>query len=401
MKMHFIFSACLRPTRNLAVMSTMTNQQPKQRPHATCARGWRVVRAALLLALVSAGQWSCQEVTCAPGTIERQGACEPADQNVSAATCGPGTVLEGAVCVPQLPPTVCDEASTAPDFDPSTGVTTCIGTGGGSCGAPLPCPPPEAGKMTICGRILELENDSPVVDPAAQQQACAGGAGTPTGPCSLGIRPFDAVAFASNPQGATPLAVAETLMDACGRFRLTNITITNVTYVGLGLDDRTQPGPAGNTVTTGVAVQAAAGSVVRGLDVFTVKPATIAMWTQTAGLAQSILAGGVYVSLFRAGKTGLAGAADVVVTRGSMPAPADDYYFAANESTRVAIDRTASKTGKNGAALLVGSALGPHGGAGGLPATCAWEPKVGAAVPGVVLVQSRRPVNAPGQTCPL
>src|SRR5439155_24337155 len=99
----------------------------------------------VILLLVPAALASCKSVECGEGTIERNGACEPADQNVDPAMCGPNTVLQGDKCVPTLPPTKCDPSTTTDDVDPVTGIHTCIGTGGGGCSSPFACPNPSGG----------------------------------------------------------------------------------------------------------------------------------------------------------------------------------------------------------------------------------------------------------------
>jgi hypothetical protein len=68
----------------------------------------------------------------------------------------------------------------------------------------------------------------------------------------------------------------------------------------------------------------------------------------------------------------------------------------------VALDAAAGATSTNGTVLVTGANLGEvYGGMGGLPAQCLWEIHAGAAVPSVVFIQVFRPMNAPGQTCPL
>ena len=155
----------------------------------------------LLAAAVAAA--GCKSVECGDGTIEREGKCAPADDMVSSANCGPFTVLQGDKCVPMFPPTECDPSTTSPTVDPATGVTTCIGTGGGGCSAPFACPAPAAGKQTICGQIYDFQDMSTFADTGATGAKC--GSGATSGPCSIGIKAFDAISFAMNPQTATEL----------------------------------------------------------------------------------------------------------------------------------------------------------------------------------------------------
>lgn len=353
------------------------------------------------VALVGTGT-GCNEIECGDGTIQRDGKCAPSDTNTTAGTCGQGTVLRGDKCEPILPPTKCDPDTTAPDTDPVTGLVTCIGTGGGSCNSSVACPLGTAGKMTICGRINEIETGTALAAASPTTMACPAGLGATSGPCALTINAYNAIGFAGNPATAMPLPTGSVYIDDCGRFKLVDIDVNGVQFVGLGLDDRTGLGPTGLTVTSGAAVPAAAGTAIKELELYSVKGSTVASWTSSASLPSSILAGGVYLNLFRAKSTGTDLAAGVTITRGSLAVPADDFYFGANDAGRTTIDPAANATGINGTGLMINSALGAHGATGGIPAaTCAWETKVGASVAGVVLVQTRRPVNLTGQTCPL
>jgi hypothetical protein len=345
---------------------------------------------------------SCTEIQCADGTIERNGKCEAADNNVTDAKCGPGTKLDAGHCVPILTPTKCDPGTTLPDTDPVTGVVTCIGTGGGSCTSSLACPAAGPGKMTICGRITEAETSALLQASNPTRAECPAGNAATAGPCALQINAYDAIAFATNPSTATPLPAASVFIDDCGRYKIVDITLGGASFIGVGLDDRTGLGPTGLTVTTGAAVPAAAGTAIKELDLYSVKGSTIGTWTSSAALPSSILAGGVYMSVFRSGATGLGLAPGVTMTRAGAAIPNDDFYFGANDAGRTMLDTAANVTGVNGTALtLRASSLMGHGATGGIPVTCAWESKVGGNVPGVVLVQTRRPANATGQTCPL
>src|SRR5688572_1141172 len=142
--------------------------------------------------LASAG---CKEVECGDGTIESDGACVPADQIVGTAKCGAFTELVGDTCTPTQDPTVCG-AGTVREVDSATGIGTCKpdGGGGGGCGAPVACPPPSAGKQTICGQLFDFGTRERFEATGATGARCAPGA--TAGPCTVGIRAFDAIAFA-------------------------------------------------------------------------------------------------------------------------------------------------------------------------------------------------------------
>src|SRR5690606_5905206 len=97
----------------------------------------QVILLSLLTSLTARG---CKALECAEGTVETNGRCEPATQNTEDAICGPFTMLVGDRCVPEFPPTVCEDGSTEPEIDPETGVTTCKGTGVVSCASAVACP---------------------------------------------------------------------------------------------------------------------------------------------------------------------------------------------------------------------------------------------------------------------
>src|SRR4051794_35478392 len=91
----------------------------------------------------SLGVAGCNGTECALGTIERNGKCEPATVTTEAGKCGPFTELQGDVCVPQFPAAEWDPATPMAVADPASGVTPCVGPGGGGdFSTPIPCPTP-------------------------------------------------------------------------------------------------------------------------------------------------------------------------------------------------------------------------------------------------------------------
>ena len=348
----------------------------------------------VVLVLLSALLVSCQPaVECGPGTLERNGICVPADDVVNEATCGEFTRLEGGQCVPELRPTVCDPASTEAETGPD-GIVTCIGTGSG-----FACPDPEAGKQTICGQLFDLETGQPFSDPGAQCARCT--APSAMGPCSVGIRAFDAIEFGTNPAAAQPLVVGDTYIDDCGRYKLENITVPSGPFIGLGIDDAMQ-GPPGTTVPVGVATLKTPGIATKDFEAFVAPLATTTKWTMSGG---PMIQGGFFVAIFRAMSTGQANQAGVTVTRGGQPIPNDDDYFVSTEATRATIDPAATATGANGTAIIqpasVAEGVTYSALQGPLPPECRWPTTAGVSLPGIVFVQIYRPIDASGMNCPL
>ena len=353
----------------------------------------------VLLILLAPLPASCKSVDCGDGTTERDGHCVPATETVATALCGPFTELHGNQCEPVFPPTQCDLATTEPDVD-EMGVTTCVGTGAGGCAAKLACPAPTSGKQTICGQFYDFETNQPFAQPGAMGAACT--AGATTGPCSLGIKAFDAVAFASNPLGTAPLTTGAVYIDDCGRYKVPEITLPAGPFVALAT-----AGSGGTTNPVGVATPKGANTATKDFEAFIVRKATTDGWGTTPSLGA-----GIYAAVYRGHRTGSDLVAGVTLTIAPMSNPTAmtsdptrDFYFVAGSTNRTTLDGAAgaSSTRDNGTALLSGANLGEvySGAGGGLPASCIWEVHAGAALPGAVFIQIFRPTNAPSMTCPL
>jgi hypothetical protein len=119
---------------------------------------------------------------------------------------------------------------------------------------------------------------------------------------------------------------------------------------------------------------------------------------------------GIFAPVYRAHRTGrdLATGVKFSFAPGTpqmyptMTNPDRDFYFTGCPTNRITLDGAAGVTASNGTALVTGANLGEvYAGVGGLPAQCLWEVHAGAAIPGAVFIQIFRPMDAPGQTCPL
>ncbi len=360
------------------------------------------LRRLLLGACVLAVAPGCRNLDCGVGTVERDGSCQPANETVGNAMCGPFTELQGDKCVPLFPPTECDPGTTAADVDPATGVTTCVGTGGGGCSASFACPAPAAGKQSICGQLYDFENNMAFAAAGATGAKCT--AATADGPCSLNIRAYDAIAFGTSPGTAVPLVVGDTYIDDCGRYRMTDITVPSGPFIGLGIDDidTGKAGQTGTTNTVGVATPKQVSMATKDFEAWIVKKSTTDQW-QASG-APSLMTFGYYVNVFRGHRTGTDTQAGVQSTRSGSPNTANDYYFTAGQTTRQTIDAAATVTGANGTALITNAAVSEgvaYAGINAIPTSCVWEAHAGASLPNIVFIQLFRPVNAVAQTCPL
>ncbi len=365
---------------------------------------WISFSSLLAASLGLALHTGCKDLECADGTIEKDGKCAPSDVTVSNAGCGPLTVLQGDKCVPMFPPTECDPATTQADVDPATGVTTCIGIGGSSCDGAFSCPPPAAGKQSICGQLFDIEDNTKFQTKNEMPNGTKCQPGSTDGPCGVTVTPYDALQFAASPTTAQPLAVGDVYVDNCGRYRLTDITLPGGPFIGLGVDDvnTANRGPAGITNTVGIALPKGAGVATKDFEGWIAKKSTTDMWTSTGG--PSVTGTGVFVGIYRAHKVGFDLQAGVTVTKGGSPQPANDSYFVPTETTRRNVQAAANVTGMNGTALIINAVAsdGPvFSGTGGLPPECVWEPHAGGTIQNIVFVGLFRPANALGQTCPL
>ena len=356
----------------------------------------------LISAVLAASSGGCKNVDCGVGTVERDGNCQPANETVGNAMCGPFTELQGDKCVPMFPPTMCDPGTTASDVDPATGVTTCVGTGGGGCSTSFACPAPTAGKQSICGQLYDFENNAPFAAAGATGAKCTTGA--TDGPCSLSMRAYDAIAFGTNPATAVPLTVGDIYIDDCGHYRVSNITVPAGPFIGLGIDDTDtgKAGPTGTTNTVGVATPKQVSMATKDFEAWIVKKSTTDQWQASAPAL--LLSNGYYVNVFRAHRTGFDTQAGVQSTRGGSPNLANDFYFTAAQTTRQTVDTAATVTGANGTAIITNAAVSEgvaYGGQNAIPASCVWEAHAGASLPNIVFIQLFRPVNAVAQTCPL
>lgn len=371
------------------------------------------MRHAIFLFVLAAGASGCKSVDCGPGTIERNGTCDPASLATGSATCGDGTVLVGDRCEPELPPTTCDPSTTAEMPDPNNpGVTICVGTGGGGCSGTFACPTPASGKQTICGQIYDITDNMPFHG-AATGALCTGS--ETTGPCALKITPYDALLFGMSPTTTQPLPNGGFEIDDCGRYRVKDITPPSA-FVGLGFDDKnatTVGDPAGITNTTGVATGASPDTATNGLEAWIAPKATTDMWTSSGGGSPTV-ANGIYVGIFRAHKcdangnncTGdkFANQAGVTMTLGGTPLTSDDYYFQAAETGHTTVDPAATATGANGTGLLKNASVNNnimYSGTGGITDTtnCKWELKAAASLPNIVFFQVYRKINVPSHQC--
>lgn len=357
------------------------------------------VLAAAFAGAVAAGSFGCDALDCGPGTIESNGTCVPSNLDPDPAQCGDGTVLgPGGTCIPEVQ-VICDPDTTEEQVDPETGVITCVGIGTPTmCSTDLPCPAPDAGKSTICGRLVDSQTDQPIAAAGATGAQCDLANPTTDGPCSLKLTFVDALQFAMSPSGATPLPSDPIILDDCGRYKATNITASSFGFTGIAVDDAA--GTGDRYKLTGVALDDDNAKPARGFAAYATRNETDAAWTSSSGLTGNSLATrGVLATIFRHGTTPVAG---VMVRRTGQVVAADDFYFDdPSPSTRNHIAPAQNSTGTDGTALMINSiAPDNHDGVGGEPAGCRWPVALAASIPNVVFMQVKVAETTGGAECP-
>ncbi|MBE7453405.1 MAG: hypothetical protein HS111_32440 [Kofleriaceae bacterium] len=357
--------------------------------------------AGLGLGLVGLSNVSCQAIDCGPGTLERDGVCVPADETVGDARCGgagPFATVLGldGTCEVETP-TQCDPTTTEERFDPQTGITTCVGTGGG-CSEPIACQAPDAGRATLCGRIWDTETDTPFAEAVNNAtMRCDPANPTQDGPCSLRLRFFDALDFAMNPSGAMPLVPeGGVFQDGCNRYRGHNLPRATFGFIGIAVDDAM--GTPARHIMTGVATSNAFASPGRDFRAYITRNSTDTAWTSSAGLAgDSFATRGVLAIVFHYQDAPVSG---ITVRRNGSLIPNDDFYFSDTDRERTTVDAALTSTGANGTVLVINSPTPiAHDGVGNEPSGCIWPSNLAASIPNVVFVQIKEAETPAGVVC--
>lgn len=348
-----------------------------------------------LVAAAGLSNMSCSTLDCGQGTVERDGTCVPANADPDDAECGPGTVLGPNGCEPEVP-TVCDPMTTEAQYDPETGVTTCVGVGGTGCAGEIPgCNSPDTGKATLCGRLWDAQTDQPIV-PTSATDASACTTVESSGPCQFSLKVYDALDFAMNPTGAVPLAPANAVtVDHCGRYKAVNFPRATFGFIGIAVDD--VDGTDDHRLT-GVATSNAFASPGVGFRAYVTRNDTDTAWSAVLGGGQTFVQRGVLAIVFHHQGMPKAG---VQVRRNGATIPADDYYFTDTGITRNTVDATPTVTGANGSVLVVNSPTPiAHDGVGAEPSGCQWPSNLAASIPGVSFIQIKDAEMPGGAACP-
>lgn len=264
------------------------------------------------------------------------------------------------------------------------------------CSIPLPCPPPDAGKATVCGWIHDAETDGIIPTENPTRQSCSGL--TSTGPCSLRVRYFDALDFAGNPSGALPIVPESSMVDDCGRFRALNLPRPQFGFLAIAVDDAPGITPVTPHRLTSVTVPNALATpgIVRA---YSTRVSTDVMWHASSAVGGMTFAQrGALVKVFTYRGQPRAG---VAVRQSGATIPNNDFYFSDTGITRTTIAPQQTSTGANGSVLIINvDTPTGHDGVGAEPSGCVWPAKLGAATPGVVWIDLVEAETPSGAICP-
>jgi hypothetical protein len=268
--------------------------------------------------------------------------------------------------------------------------------GHADCGSPIPCGAAAPGKVNVCGALFGLADNQALIDPALPL-SCDPLHPTGTGPCSVRLAVYDAIAYLTAPATAVPLVADEVLVNGCGQFRVKNADPVGAQGLALVVTDA----GAGTYEPTMSAV-ATTPATHTSVRLYALDAATDAAWMTSAGLTgPGFAARGVLFALFLHQSAPVAGVRLIV---DGHPDPADDFYFSDGApASRTTIDPAQDVTGADGAALLVGPAgVTPTSGTGAEPVGCRWPPPTGMILAGVATVQPYVAVQtaAPSMLCP-
>jgi hypothetical protein len=354
---------------------------------------------ALVPALASGALAACDTVECGANTIKMDNVCV-AEATDPGADCGPGTVWNATSgrCENSLfeGGGLCGENTIVLVND--AGVRTCVGTGSGSgdCNQPLPCPAPSANNLTLCGRVFDLDDSSPLDD---------GDSGNGEPWRGVELRVYDPIAFIATPS-SPPLLT--TTPDSCGRFVIADVARPTDAFIAVATDDLTSGG-ADTYVLTGIAAPTTAGETLAGLRAWVFRRSTDMTWSTAAGLGGTTTFSqmGVYIPIFVSGaaKAPFPASPTAGVTIASLDqhgvrttnADSDFYFDDSDPLTRSTLSKTRTMTGANGTGLYMNAGLGQYSGLGGAPGGSCWAKDLAAGPVGGAFVEER---TASPDNCP-
>jgi hypothetical protein len=217
------------------------------------------------------------------------------------------------------------------------------------CNAAINCAQPGGSAYSLCGRILDVEDDTVIAEPT-----------------SVGLAVYDAVDFTNDPANATPLNATDVTIDSCGRFRAVDVAEAGTGTVILALDD---DGDA--YVTSATAMDIELGERITDIGLRAVRTATNETWSSQGGFPPggSFARSGAWIAIFSHNGQPVEG---VELMRGIDTVPSDSFYFGDQDGSRTTISTSVGATGLNGTGVMIESPLQTHSGTGAEPMGCEW-----------------------------
>jgi hypothetical protein len=198
------------------------------------------------------------------------------------------------------------------------------------CEQELECPAPDTDKLTVCGRLYDVESGSPISG-------------------FLHADFFDTPTFAADPETATDLAREMYQYDACGRYRITNLEVPASHVVTIVVDDSPQGFPEDHTATL-VTLPVEPGQAYAAIPAHSITTWSEQAWVDAIGSDYRDL--GSELIIHQMDGVPVAGVA-IDIGTGS---PQDAYAFSdGNVSSRTQIAPGVTTTGINGAELRIGT----------------------------------------------
>jgi len=341
----------------------------------------------LSLALLAPLASGCGDSLCGAGLFEQDGVCT-VGWTVTPPECKAGSSYDPATLSCVTDTLVCPSGFTVV-VNQVTGEMTCEPDGLTDCAGVFTCEAPSNGRVSLCGQLMNIEDNTPIRIGAGTGALCDPANPTVGGGCAMEVSFYDAVQFATDPDTALPLDAAVIEIDDCGRFRGENIAFpTSAPFLAVGVDDAS--GNGDTWALSGVAIAVSPNAVLRDTATYALQHTTDAMWTASAGdpfAGQSFVDRGVYVPVFISGGDRVRG---VTLTSGGSPAPSRTFYFSDTDPNMLTtVDAALTETGANGAAVVVDSNLVMHSGTGGEPEGCIWPSNLADSIPKVAFIQER------------
>lgn len=240
----------------------------------------------------------------------------------------------------------------------------------GDCAMPLTCPTPQAGKSCIAGQLSDAGTTQPLHATSNVYLTCADGAAG--GPCDLVVSAYDALAYETNPAASVPLASGATVVDGCGRFRLSDLTAS--TSGGVAIVAADSQTASGHTPTATLRALAA-NQAVTEVNAVVATSATFSNWLFLGQIADTTH--GVILLTYTTGGTPTA-----AVTIGYGSPVGAIRYFSDADSQRLLASQSATSTGPDGSVLAVNS---PYQSFSGTSAGIPCASVMTASLPGIVV----------------